>query len=91
MLAIISDGGQCHEQNKTEAGHGGRLGMGCQFRAVKKGRMETGTVGWAAEWIEGNTPFLEKGPAFLSKCEPGVSEEQSWGPGAWNELATGTW
>lgn len=47
----------------------GDWGWGANLdRAVKEGPVETGTVGWAAEWIEGNTPFLEEGPAFLSKC-----------------------
>lgn len=55
------------------------------YRAIKEGQFETGTVGLRSEWLEGSITFLEEGVAFLIKDGPGVFEEQSWGPCAWNE------
>lgn len=76
MPAIISDGGQCHQQNEAKAGHGGRLGMGCPFIESSQGRsFGDSDSGRAAEGTEGSIPFLEKAPAFLTKPEPGVFEE----------------
>ena len=65
MPAIISAGGQCHQQNKTEAGHGGRLGVGCRFMESSQGRsLRDGDPGMESGMDRGQYTILGRGTSI---------------------------